>query len=61
MDDSEPVVDRHTHIPPEDYYRAMGLFDEYVNAKPITTVEPELEIPVEDNTPEATITEPEIR
>jgi hypothetical protein len=23
----EPVVDQQTHIPPEDYYRAMGLFD----------------------------------
>lgn len=23
----EPVVDQHTHIAPEDYYRAMGLFD----------------------------------
>jgi hypothetical protein len=27
--DVEPVVDQHTHISPEDYYRAMGLFDEY--------------------------------
>lgn len=23
----EPVVDQHTHIAPDDYYRAMGLFD----------------------------------
>jgi hypothetical protein len=27
VEDTEPVVDQHTHIPPEDYYRAMGLFD----------------------------------
>jgi hypothetical protein len=62
LDDSEPVVDQHTHIPPEDYYRAMGLFDEFVNAKPITKVEPELEIPVEDDTPEPEVVElePEI-
>ena len=27
IEDIEPVVDQHTHIAPEDYYRAMGLFD----------------------------------
>ena len=27
VEDTEPVVDQHTHIAPEDYYRAMGLFD----------------------------------
>ena len=27
LEDTEPVVDQHTHIAPEDYYRAMGLFD----------------------------------
>lgn len=27
LDDAEPVVDQPTHLPPEDYYRAMGLFD----------------------------------
>jgi hypothetical protein len=58
LDDSEPVVDQHTHIPPEDYYRAMGLFDEFVNAKPITKVEPELEIPAEDD-PLEPVVEPE--
>ena len=31
VEDSEPVVDQHTHISPEDYYRAMGLFDNGVN------------------------------
>jgi len=29
----EPVVDQHTHISPEEYYRAMGLFDEYPETK----------------------------
>jgi hypothetical protein len=33
LPDVEPVVDQHTHIPPEDYYRAMGLFDEYPEPK----------------------------
>jgi hypothetical protein len=27
LENSEPVVDQPTYIPPEDYYRAMGLFD----------------------------------
>jgi len=27
LEDSEPVVDPPTHMSPEDYYRAMGLFD----------------------------------
>jgi hypothetical protein len=27
VENHEPVVDQHTHIAPEDYYRAMGLFD----------------------------------
>ena len=43
LPDIEPVVDQHTHIPPEDYYRAMGLFDEYPKSKKTTIVEPEPE------------------
>ena len=27
VEDAEPVIDQQTHIAPEDYYRAMGLFD----------------------------------
>jgi hypothetical protein len=66
LDDSEPIVDQHTHIPPEDYYRAMGLFDETVNRKPIAHVELELEFPQEADPielfkeSEQTIEEPEI-
>ena len=55
LEDNEPVVDQHTHIPPEDYYRAMGLFDipqalsdPYINdsyTKNLPASEPELEIP----------------
>jgi hypothetical protein len=40
-EDLEPVVDQQTHIPVEDYYRAMGLFDngpndvkEHIHADP---------------------------
>ena len=39
LPDVEPVVDQHTHIPPEDYYRAMGLFDEYPEPKKLTIKE----------------------
>jgi hypothetical protein len=35
VEDSEPVVDQPTDISPEDYYRAMGLFDEYTESKKI--------------------------
>ena len=45
LDDAEPVVDQPTHLPPEDYYRAMGLFD--IPEQPVNNViiEPELEVP----------------
>jgi len=49
----EPVVDQQTHISPEDYYRAMGLFeqeyytDPYINDSRIQTPESEIEIPPE--------------
>ena len=60
LDDSEPVIDQHTHISPDDYYRAMGLFDEAANAKPITTTEPEIEIPAEADPIELYEKEPEV-
>ena len=60
LDDSEPVIDQHTHISPDDYYRAMGLFDEAANAKPITTTEPEIEIPAEADPIELYKKEPEV-
>jgi hypothetical protein len=50
----EPMVDQQTHIPPEDYYRAMGLFDTdvaltdpYISDSRIQIPEPEIEIPPE--------------
>jgi hypothetical protein len=60
LDDSEPVIDQHTHISPDDYYRAMGLFDEAANAKPITTTKPEIEIPAEADPIELYEKEPEV-
>ena len=60
LDDSEPVIDQHTHISPDDYYRAMGLFDEAANAKPITTTEPEIEIPAEADPIELYEKKPEV-
>ena len=44
LSQDEPIVDQHTHISPEDYYRAMGLFDEYPETKKPTVGEPEPEI-----------------
>ena len=47
VEELEPVVDQHTHIAPEDYYRAMGLFnqghyvDPYINDPNIKNVEPD--------------------
>lgn len=48
----EPVVDQQTHISPEDYYRAMGLFDTdvaltdpYINDSYTKTPKLEIEIP----------------
>ena len=38
VEDVEPIVDQHTHIPPEDYYRAMGLFDDIKDSKSNETV-----------------------
>ena len=50
LDDTEPVVDQHTHIPPEDYYRAMGLFDivqNPVRTETVAPLEPKLAVPAE--------------
>ena len=38
VEDVEPIVDQHTHIPPDDYYRAMGLFDDIKNSESNETV-----------------------
>ena len=61
VDDEEPVIDQHTHIAPEDYYRAMGLFDvpqaltdPYINdsynkniSKPVTDMPTEADLDIE--------------
>ena len=44
VEDVEPVVDQPTHISPEDYYRAMGLFDIPEQTVKNTTAEPEIEV-----------------
>ena len=58
LDDSEPVVDQHTHIPPEDYYRAMGLFDDQPISKK-TIAEPELVMSKDPTTPGWMFPEPQ--
>jgi len=66
VEELEPVVDQHTHIAPEDYYRAMGLFeqeyytDPYINdsnTKQVELDDPEVELDFAEWQPQTDVTQ----